>query len=180
MPKRNNEKKIERYKQKIRKMEQEQRKYNRIIYSSSEDSDKDSDHETNGNVPEPVDVLENGTNDVLDTEEPSQEPVTVPELDPETLSALGETTEEAPKFGANIHESLSRLWLPILRKGINKETKEKLAKEYLVPENCALLQPPKLNPEISSAVNEGARARDKKVEAVQQQLGLGITALNKG
>ncbi|CAG9138600.1 unnamed protein product [Plutella xylostella] len=161
-------------------MEQEQRKYNRIIYSSSEDSDKDSDHETNGNVPEPVDVLENGTNDVLDTEEPSQEPVTVPELDPETLSALGETTEEAPKFGANIHESLSRLWLPILRKGINKETKEKLAKEYLVPENCALLQPPKLNPEISSAVNEGARARDKKVEAVQQQLGLGITALNKG
>ncbi|CAG9113601.1 unnamed protein product [Plutella xylostella] len=94
-----------------------------------------SDHETNGNVPEPVDVLENSTNDVLDTEEPSQEPVTVPELDPETLSALGETTEEAPKFGANIHESLSRLWLPILRKGINKETKEKLAKEYLVPEN---------------------------------------------
>ncbi|CAG9117949.1 unnamed protein product [Plutella xylostella] len=138
------------------------------------------DHETNGNVPEPVDVLENGTNDVLDTEEPSQEPVTVPELDPETLSALGETTEKAPKFGANIHESLSRLWLPILRKGINNETKEKLAKEYLVPENCALLQPPKLNPEITSAVNEGARARDKKVEAVQQQLGLGITALNKG
>lgn len=103
-----------------------------------------------------------------------------PELDPEILNALGEATEETPKFEPKIHDSLSRLWLPILRKGMTKETKEKLVKEYLTPENCPLLLAPKLNPEISAAVSEGTRIRDEKVEAVQQQLGQGITALNKG
>lgn len=103
-----------------------------------------------------------------------------PELDPDILSALGETIEETPTLGPKIHEKLSGLWLPILRKGINKETKEKLLKEYSIPANCTLLQAPKLNPEISAAVNEAARSRDKRVEAVQQQLGQGIVALNKG
>lgn len=103
-----------------------------------------------------------------------------PELDPDTLTALGETTEEAPTLGPKIHDTLSGLWLPILRKGINKEAKEKLLKEYPIPENCTLLQAPKLNPEISAAVTEAARSRDKRVEAVQQQLGQGIVALNKG
>lgn len=110
---------------------------------------------------------------------PAQEP-TVPELDSDILSALGETTEEAPKFGPNIHDKLSSLWLPILKKGLNKDAKEKLTKEYPIPENCSLLQAPKLNPEISAAIAEGTRTRDKKVEAVQKQLGHGIAALNKG
>lgn len=143
------------------------------------------DRENNDNIEADI---HNGSNIVLDNEETSNcgpEPMSesdppVPELDPEILTALGETTEEAPKVGPKIHESLSRLWLPILRKGMTKETKEKLVKEFLTPENCPLLQAPKLNPEISAAISEGTRIRDKKVEAVQQQLGQGITALNKG
>ncbi|KAI8421510.1 hypothetical protein MSG28_009553 [Choristoneura fumiferana] len=144
-------------------MEQEQRKYNRIIYSSSEDTDQNSDNKNQHNSdPEPrdadpvsVDKNEDAKNDS------DQEPIPVPELDPEILTALGEVTEETPK-------------------GMNKEAKEKLVKEYPVPENCTLLQAPKLNPEISAAVPEGTRTRDKRVEAVQQQLGQGIAALNKG
>lgn len=108
------------------------------------------------------------------------EPVPVPELDPEVLAALGEATEEAPKFGPKIQENLSRLWTPLLQRGLNKETRDKLNKEYPIPENCPLLQAPKLNPEIAAAVSDSSRHRDKKVESVQQQLGRGITALNKG
>lgn len=63
---------------------------------------------------------------------------------------------------------------------MTKEAKEKLVKEYPIPENCPLLQAPKLNPEISAAVAECTQTRDKRVEAVQQQLGQGISALNKG
>lgn len=36
-----------------------------------------------------------------------------------------------------------------------------------------------MNPEISAAITEAARARDKKLEDSQQQLDLGITTLNK-
>lgn len=79
-----------------------------------------------------------------------------------------------------MHDNLSQLWLPILRKGMNKEAKDKLLKDYLIPENCPLLQAPKLNPEISAAIPEGSRNRDKRIESTQQQLGQGIAALNKG
>jgi hypothetical protein len=107
------------------------------------------------------------------------ETVQVPDLDPELLSALGEATDESPKFGEKIHTNLASLWLPLLRKGLTKDAKDKMVKDYLIPENCTLLQAPKLNPEISAAITELARNRDKKIETAQQQLGIGITAVNR-
>jgi hypothetical protein len=90
------------------------------------------------------------------------------------LSALGASTSDTPDFGEAIHESFAGLWLPLLRKGLPKYEKEKLAKEHVVPVNCQLLQVPKLNPEIAVAVSEIVRGRDKKLANFQQTLGLGI------
>lgn len=102
------------------------------------------------------------------------------DLDPDLLSALGESTSDAPEYGDGIHENLSKLWLPLLKKGMPKENKDKILRDYLIPENCKLLQAPKLNAEISAAVPDMVRNRDKTVAASQQQLGLGITAVNRG
>lgn len=105
--------------------------------------------------------------------------VTVDELDSEILTALGASTSEGPEYGEKIHENLAQLWLPLLKKGLPKEEKEKLLKDHLVPQNCNLLQAPKLNPEISAAVAESTRNRDKKLVSSQQQLGAGITGINR-
>ncbi|XP_063635029.1 uncharacterized protein LOC134805713 [Cydia splendana] len=104
---------------------------------------------------------------------------TAPVLDAELLTALGEATDDAPKYGENIHPDLAQRWLPILRKGMDKEAKDKLIKEYSIPENCKLLRAPSLNAEISAAVTDIARGRDKKIEAEQQQLGVGLSAINR-
>lgn len=103
----------------------------------------------------------------------------VPDLDPELLSALGESTSDSPDYGENIHDNLSKLWLPLLKKGMPKENKDKLLNEYVIPENCRLLQAPNLNAEISAAVPDMVRNRDKTLKASQQQLGSGITAINR-
>lgn len=103
-----------------------------------------------------------------------------PELDPDLLSALGESTSDSPEYGTSIHANLSQLWLPLLRKGMPKENKDNLLKDYLVPDNCKLLQAPKLNAEISAAVPDMVRNRDKTLTASQQQLGTGISAINRG
>lgn len=100
-------------------------------------------------------------------------------LDPELLSALGAATSDTPEFGENIHTSLANLWTPLLKKGLPKEDREKISKNYLVPGNCKLLQAPKLNAEISAAVSELVRSRDKKLCNFQQQLGTGTSAINK-
>lgn len=108
------------------------------------------------------------------------EPVENETLDPEILMALGEASDDKPKFGPNINNNLAQRWTPLLRKGLSKESKEKLLKEYLIPENCQLLQAPKLNEEITAAIAEPTKNRDKKLESFQQQLGLGLTAINMG
>lgn len=102
-----------------------------------------------------------------------------PELDPELLEALGETSDDIPVYGPNIHNKLAQRWLPILKKGLQAETKEKLLKEHAVPENCKLLKAPTLNPEIAAALADFSKGRDKKLQAKQDQLGLGITAINR-
>lgn len=114
------------------------------------------------------------TADTATTEAPPE-----PSLDPELLSALGASTSDTPDFGEPIHDSLANLWPPILRKGLPKEEKGNLMKEYLVPSNCKLLQAPKLNAEISAAVSEVVRTRDKKLDSFQQALGAGTSAINR-
>lgn len=103
----------------------------------------------------------------------------VPQLDPDVLMALGESVEDAPKFGPPIHENLAKIWQQILKKGLTKESKEKIMKNYTIPENCPLLQAPNLNAEIAAAITEMSKNRDKKIKMAQQQLGVGLTAINQ-
>ncbi|KAI8428911.1 hypothetical protein MSG28_007543, partial [Choristoneura fumiferana] len=102
-----------------------------------------------------------------------------PELDPDMLSALGESTDDTPEFGEKINENLTKLWLPLLKKPMTRDNKDKIQKEYLVPDNCRLLQAPKINVEIAAAVPDMVRNRDKNLAAMQQQLGSGISAVNR-
>ncbi|CAK1602123.1 unnamed protein product [Parnassius mnemosyne] len=101
------------------------------------------------------------------------------ELDPDLLEALGEPTDAAPEFGPKIYDSLAKLWLPLLTKGMTKENKDKIMKQYLIPDNCRFLQAPKINGEIFSAIPEVVRNRDKGLSFHQQKLGCGITAINR-
>lgn len=118
---------------------------------------------------------DNNDADVVDATTPDL----VAALDPDILSALGAQPEDELEYGPKIHDNLSKLWLPLLKKGMPKEEKDKIMKSYLVPENCKLLQSPKLNLEIAAAITESARGRDKKLASAQQQLGIGISAVNR-
>ncbi|CAG9087712.1 unnamed protein product [Plutella xylostella] len=101
-------------------------------------------------------------------------------VDPELLAALGDSTAESPEYGPKILENLAMLWNPLLKKGMSKENKEKLFENYPIPDNCRLLQAPKLNAEMSPTVlSDMVRNRDKKLMHFQQQLGHGVTAVNR-
>ncbi|XP_028159711.1 uncharacterized protein LOC114352323 isoform X1 [Ostrinia furnacalis] len=187
---------IKRYKNKIKKLEHKKQASERrrrvIIYS---DSDTDLGTDDNGASPTTspqVEILPSTSSDPLPKEnadasvsEPAPTEAAAdslepdPELDPELLLALGDETGSTPIFGEKIHHSLAQRWDPILKKGLAKEAKDKLMKEYLIPENCSLLQAPKLNSEVAAAISEAARQRDKRKETDQQQLGLGTAAINK-
>ncbi|KAM3955193.1 LOW QUALITY PROTEIN: uncharacterized protein ACR2FA_010938 [Aphomia sociella] len=196
MPKRSAQSKIERYKNKIRKIEQQERRRRIIspITGSSPDHEGDENvlEDTRNNstpIPEllispdfiPDAEVVSASQEVQTISNPQEECMsnTDPDLDPELLSALGESMSDTPEYGDKIHDNLSKL-SPLLKKRMPNDNLDRLFKEYLIPDNCRLLQAPKLNPEISAAVPDMVRNRDKIVVATQQQLGFRITAINRG
>ncbi|KAI5639776.1 hypothetical protein NE865_07853 [Phthorimaea operculella] len=105
-----------------------------------------------------------------------------PEINPDLLEALGGPACDTSEYGPKIHDSLVDLPpLSILQEGMAVKEKEKLLKEYLIPNNCRSLQSPKLNDEISkiAKVTKFYRGRDNVLMSQQQQLGSGITAVKR-
>lgn len=98
-------------------------------------------------------------------------------LDNDVLELLGEAPEPECKLGKPIHKDVAARWLDIIKKGLNKESKEQLAKDYLIPENCELLIPPILNPEAKAALTEPSIKRDASLMIRQKQLGNALAAL---
>lgn len=62
-------------------------------------------------------------------------------------------------------------------KGLQKEVKEKLFEEYLVPSNCELLIAPVLNPEAKAALPDFLVKRDTSLMHRQKQIGSALAAL---
>ncbi|CAH0397607.1 unnamed protein product [Chilo suppressalis] len=58
-----------------------------------------------------------------------------------------------------------------------RDLKEELIKKYLIPSNTKLLDAPKLNRELEGLLNDSMKARDKRVEERQQQMGVATGAL---
>ncbi|XP_060802363.1 uncharacterized protein LOC132903805 [Amyelois transitella] len=184
MPKRSAEDRIARYSRKIKKLQNEEIKRRKrvIIYSDSSDDDNMSDIEYNKNADNNTANIEPEVPDqaVPLPDDPQTDDQPLSSLDPDILMALGEPAQEEVAYGEDIHPDLAQRWAPLLRKGlVEKEQKDKLLKEYAIPKNCKLFRAPLLNPEINAAVSEFARARDKKIENGQQQLGIGLTAINR-
>lgn len=138
-------------------------------------------NQNEGSLPRSV-IIDNDVMDAVDTPQIEMEAPEVashPELTSEYLQALGDAVDEVPQYGEEIHSNLAQRWLPLLRKGLPKDTRDLIFKPYIIPSNCKLLKAPSLNAEISAAITESLKTRDKKLENYQQQLGIGITAINR-
>ncbi|XP_052756552.1 uncharacterized protein LOC128201971 [Galleria mellonella] len=102
----------------------------------------------------------------------------IPTLDESILSALGNTFNTDKVYGEDIHPEIMKRFENILTCGLKKEIKEEIIKKYLIPANGKLLDAPKLNVELQGLLTELVKARDKKVEERQQQLGTALATIS--
>lgn len=100
-------------------------------------------------------------------------------IDPELLQAIGEYVPEVAEWGPDINDNLAKIWTPILRDGLKKETKEEIVKKHLLPKNCPLSKPPTLNPEIAAMLTENSKNRDHRILKKQNQLGCVLSILGE-
>lgn len=99
------------------------------------------------------------------------------ELDDTIITALGNPSSSEKTYADDIHPEIIKRIENILASGVDKETRDKLCKKYLIPKNCMLLDAPKLNTELESLLSDPIKERDKRVEDRQQQLGIALSAV---
>jgi hypothetical protein len=93
------------------------------------------------------------------------------------LGILGEIPKEPPKKGDKIHPDLSTRWEKFLREGLDKNSQQMLLSKYPSPENLMVLKPPKINPEVASAMTPVSVKKDGYQASSQAVLGAAIAAL---
>ncbi|XP_048004363.1 uncharacterized protein LOC125240514 [Leguminivora glycinivorella] len=98
------------------------------------------------------------------------------ELSEEIVALLGEAPEKIV-FSPNLLEQLASRWQDIIKKGLNKEERDKLIKKYPVPENCKVIGAPKMNLEAQSAAGDTLVNRDKAIEQKQTEVSCALTAI---
>ncbi|XP_022821717.1 uncharacterized protein LOC111353097 isoform X1 [Spodoptera litura] len=115
-----------------------------------------------------------------ETEENGQQQETgLMEIDTDIISAMG-AVEEGPVSGPSAHNEIVQRWTPILSKGLKKEDKAMLLKEYAPFHNIPAMVPPKLNPELSAAVSEPVKKRDMIIEYRQKNVAAALAAVGCG
>ncbi|CAH1109607.1 unnamed protein product [Psylliodes chrysocephalus] len=97
----------------------------------------------------------------------------------ETRNILGPDPSKKKKCGFNLHAAVEPIWSHILAFGFSSEEKDRLFKKYEMPENCKLLTPPIINPEISASMNALHTARDDTHLNYQNQIGKVLATLGR-
>ncbi|XP_045447501.1 uncharacterized protein LOC123655791 [Melitaea cinxia] len=169
----------ERLLKKIKKLEEKIRR----ISSDSDSSDEDivaspiiQSLENKENEPPALEDIEPEMfNEVVDCEE---EPIPEEEeqLEENVLEILGVAPQTEAK-GENLHKQIVERWAVIVKKGLDKEEKEKIQIENPPFTNFSEMTPPKLNPEVNAAVNDVARKRDQIIFKRQQQVSTALSCL---
>lgn len=84
--------------------------------------------------------------------------------------------EQPLNYGDNLEKSLAEGFIKTVSRPLSKESKEKLKNNIIIPSNCKVISPPKMNPEVWMALPSKSRLSDLQAQQVQQSLSLGIVS----
>lgn len=100
-------------------------------------------------------------------------------LSEDILNIIGKRVCEDRTLSSAIQSEVALRWQDILNQGLPNEDKLQLIKKYPPPENCKLCDPPKLNPEMKSIIQEPVFNRDTRILLKQSKLTSGLAAMGK-
>lgn len=106
-------------------------------------------------------------------------PEEVPELDRNILSIIGDDIPQTKLMGPPLQKDIAMRWTTILKNGLKEGEKENLVTKYPPVENCPLIEAPKLNLEVVSALSDTVVKRDSRLEGLQTQVGAALSALSQ-
>lgn len=123
---------------------------------------------------------------VTDTPKSSEKILTaeskVEEEDPlseDLLKAIGKRLYEDRELAPALHSEFAVRWEEVITKGLPEEERLKLIKKYALPKNCSFANPPKLNKELKSFLDNTVKDRDTRIVLKQETITTGLAAISK-
>ena len=120
-------------------------------------------------APDQIQIQQNSSSNSQDPKEP--------DLDPEILQAIGERIHPDRKLAPAIHSKFVTGIEEIIKKGLTTDKKKELIKKFLSPENCLMMDPPKLNPELKACLQESITKRDSRIVEKQVRITSSLAGL---
>ncbi|KAJ8914276.1 hypothetical protein NQ315_011010 [Exocentrus adspersus] len=176
MPKRNTKRKLQEFKEKVRK---KMRRLNQFM-ENYDDSSSESDTECSSNESAPSGNTSSDEGNTRSVTDPHVNPATPtdqqePPGDPfEALFGLPATDNQDE--GAEIANDLAIRWESYLSSGLDKDGRRKLMDQWLAPRNCKQLKGPELNPEVQMLLTAADLRKDKFQLNLQTLIGKAVTA----
>lgn len=90
---------------------------------------------------------------------------------------LGSKPKEIVETKEPLHEQLVVRWSAYLQDGVSRDLLEGIKEKYPLFENCPLLKPPVLGPEITSCLDAKTLRQDKFISHLQSDAGHALAAL---
>ncbi|XP_071629548.1 uncharacterized protein [Temnothorax longispinosus] len=100
-----------------------------------------------------------------------------PDLAPEILQAIGERVHPDRKLAPAIHTKFVAGIEEVIKKGLPADKKKGLLEKFPSPENCLMMDPPKLNPELKACLQETITKRDSRIVEKQARITTSLAGL---
>ncbi|XP_071637821.1 uncharacterized protein [Temnothorax longispinosus] len=101
------------------------------------------------------------------------------ELSAEIVKMFGERIMPDRTLAPPVHKDLAVRWEDIIKKGLPTEERKSLLKKLPPPENCTAIDPPKLNLEVKSALDNTIIKRDERIVEKQAKMTAAIAGIAK-
>ena len=125
--------------------------------------------QASSSAPDQIQVQQNSSSNSQDPKEP--------DLDPEILQAIGERIHPDRKLAPDIHSKFVTGIEEIIKKDLTTDRRKELIKKFLSPENCLMMDPPKLNPELKACLQESITKRDSRIVEKQVRITSSLAGL---
>lgn len=99
------------------------------------------------------------------------------QVDESLLKVLEERVAVDKPPGTPISEEIVLRWTDLFKVGLPEEEKSLLLKKYGIPENCSVINPPKINPEVKASLQEAVITRDSRLVEKQEKVAVCLAVL---
>lgn len=130
-----------------------------------------------------VEITDN--QEIVEGEEISNKSTNIPEeegekeLSAEIIEMFGDRILPERILAPAVHKDLTVRWEDIIKKGLTSEEWKNLLKKFPPPENCIIIDPPKINLEVKSALDSTIIKRNERIVEKQAKIAAAIAGIAK-